>query len=391
MPLTEIEKQITTEVLNRFLADKKPTARRPLSTKFEDPNALNGLVERSVLRVNSDRSLFLPMVLAFHHCADEAALQRARKSLSVVVRAMQELFRDASVDYPQFTPEEIEARARQSDEEVTADLIRLGLYLAQEFGVLHGWTPSDTEPPEFKSVVAIEVKSVGASDQILTHKNVDGLWDERIRQWKERFEPSERGETGEPNVLLRALRVFCTDAQMLDLLTRPHEVPPKRLGQGAAFELHVGRFLSLLGFSTIILGEYEDIVAKTKVKRGTLDILAAHFPRKLLLVVACTINTPKNEDFGQVRNAREIVFREGLVETEYCVTPVIFTAAMGGSLCNTDGAECVPIVDADLMKEFLELIWEGQEEPLFEFLANPNPEIPRAITGWGSRDDPTIF
>lgn len=391
MTLTEIEKQIATDVLNRFLSDKKPTARKPLSTKFKDPYALNLLVERSVLRANNQNNLFLPMVVAFHFCADETTLRVARKSVSVVVNALQDLFSYSTYDFPQFTPAEIEVRARQKDGEVTADLIRLGLYLAQEFGVFGGWTPAETEPPEFKSTAAIEFKSVGANEYILTHENVEGLWDQRIKQWTERFEPAVKDggnvAANEQNILLSALRVFCTDVEMESLLVHPHKVT-RKLDVSAGFELRVGWLLGLFGFSTIILGDYEHLVVpETKARRGSVDILAAHRTRKLLLAVACTTAPPKMEDFGNVRNVREIVLREaGFAGTDVRVIPVMFAATRGGPLCDRNGTECVPIVDTDRLKEFLGLIWQGREEPLFEFLEEPDPELPRAITGWGFRD-----
>lgn len=332
------------------------------------------------------------MALAFHFCADETTLRMARRSVSVVVRALQDLFTAASDDYPQFTPMEIEAQARQTDKEITPDLIRLGLYLAQEFGVFGGWMPADTEQTEFKSVCAIEFKSVGANEYILTHKDVDGLWDKRVHQWTVRFElPVEHSAsiaTAERNILLSALRVFCNEAELESLLVDPHNTKPRKLGIAPGFELHVAWLLSLFGFSAILLGDYERLVApETKAERGSLDILAAHQGRKVLLVVACTMNPPKPEEFSNVRNVREIVLRDaGFAGTDVRVIPVMFTATRGGPLCDRNGTECVPIVDADRLKEFLDFVLHGREEPLFEFLEEPDPELPRSIAGWGFRD-----
>lgn len=371
MPLSEIENQIVTEVLNRFLTEWKPTPRKPLVTKFENPDLLTRLTEGMVLRTNNERNSFLPMPLAFHYCADEATLRIAKTSVEVVVRTLQELYKEAPADYPQFTPAEIETKARSIDAGVKPETIQLGLYLAQEFNTLGGWSPNNPEGTEFKSV--------GVNEYILT-RNAKTIWEERIQQASARLEPSAERTAAIPasgrNILLAALRLFCSDAEVENLLINAHNIKAPRLTVGAGFELHVAWLLGLFGLATVVLGQYENIVApETKVRRASVDILAAGQNGKLALVVACTLNPPKTEDFGNLRNAREIVLREAFPGTDIQVTPVLFTAAMGCPSCNrANGGVCIPIVDADKMKELLGFLREGQEAQFFDFLVNPEPD-----------------
>lgn len=371
MPLTEAATQIVTEVLHRFWTEKKPTPRKPLVTKFKNPDMLTRLTEHQVLRTNNERNSFLPMVLAFHYCADEDTLRVAKKSVQVVVQTLQELFAEAAVDFPQFTPAEIEAKARGIDPEVKSETIQLGLYLAQEFSVLGGYSPNNPEQTEFKSV--------SANEYVLT-RNSKTIWDERVQQAGARLEPPVEQTTAIPsrerNILLAALRLFCNDAEMENLLINAHNIKPPKLTVGAGFELHVAWLLSLFGVATVVLGKYEHIVApETNVRRASVDILAADQNRKLALVVACTLNPPKAEDFGNLRNAREIVLREAFAGSDVCVIPVLFTAAMGCPSCNQEnGGVCIPIVDADKMKELLGFLREGQEAQFFDFLTNPDPD-----------------
>lgn len=371
MPLSEVETQIVTDVLRRFLTERKPTPRKPLVTKFKNPDMLTRLTEHMVLRADTNRLSFLPMTLAFHYCADEDTLRVAKQSVEIVVQALQELFSEATVDYPQFTPAEIEAKARSIDAEIKPETIQLGLYLAQEFNVLGGYTPSNPEQTEFKSV--------SANEYVLT-RNAKAIWDERIHQASARLEPPAEQTAATPasgrNILLAALRLFCNDAEMENLLINAHNIKAPKLTVGAGFELHVAWLLSLFGVATVVLGKYEHIVApETNVRRASVDILAADQNRKLALVVACTLNPPKAEDFGNLRNAREIVLREAFAGSDVCVIPVLFTAAMGCPSCNQEnGGVCIPIVDADKMKELLGFLREGQEAQFFAFLVNPDPD-----------------
>jgi hypothetical protein len=179
----------------------------------------------------------------------------------------------------------------------------------------------------------------------------------------------------ERNVLLEALRLFCADEKLDDLLVRAYDAIPPRLNESAAFELHVSWLLGLFGLSTIILGHLEHIVAPhTKVRRSSVDLLAASQPRKLLLVVGCTLGPPKAEDFSNLRNARNILAREVFGETGVNVIPVLFTSATGCAPydLNEDTLDFVPIVDADQMQNLLRVLRDGEENRFIEFLTHPN-------------------
>jgi hypothetical protein len=180
----------------------------------------------------------------------------------------------------------------------------------------------------------------------------------------------------ERNILLEALKLFCGNATLDDLLVRAYNAKtPKRLNESAAFELHVAWLLGLFGLPTVVLGQYEHIVAPdTRVRRATVDILAANQHGKLLLVVACTLNPPKAEDLSNLRYARNILAREVFPETGVHVIPVLFTSATGCPAYDRpeDTFDLVPIVDADQMQNLLRLLREGQEALFFQFLANPS-------------------
>lgn len=178
----------------------------------------------------------------------------------------------------------------------------------------------------------------------------------------------------ERNILFEALRRFCADADLEKLLIRPHEMKPPKLNEGAAFELHVAWLLSLLGLPTILLGQYEHLVAPgTKVERGSVDILAARQNSKTLFLVACTLGPPKEEDFSNLLNVRGILQREVFVESDIRILPVLFTATTGGPSYKEveKGYECIPIIDTDGLDTLLALLEVGEELRFFEFLGDP--------------------
>jgi len=180
--------------------------------------------------------------------------------------------------------------------------------------------------------------------------------------------PSER------NILLGAMQQFCKGATLDDLLTRAYNVQTVKLTQSPAFELHVSWLLSMFGLSTVVLGEYERLLAPdTPVQRASVDILAASQRSKLLLIVSCILNSPKEEDIGNLRYAREILAREVFADTGVRVVPILFTSAMGcpSYYQSPDHFDWVPVIDADSMKTLFELLSSGQEERLFQFLTNP--------------------
>src|SRR6266404_3129782 len=180
--------------------------------------------------------------------------------------------------------------------------------------------------------------------------------------------PSER------NIVLEAVQYFCRGTKLDDLLIRAYNEQPKKLKPSAAFELHVSWLLSMFGLSPVVLGEYEHILAPdTEVQRASVDILAASQERRLLLIVGCTLNPGKPEDFSNLRYAREILARDVFAGTAVTIIPISFTSSMGGPQYDKseDHFNSVPIVDADSMKHLLEHLRTGQEEHFFQFLSNP--------------------
>jgi hypothetical protein len=171
------------------------------------------------------------------------------------------------------------------------------------------------------------------------------------------------------NVLFEALKSFCSEAQFLSLVVRPFDKKAPRLKESAAFELRVAWLLGLLGLSTIVLGEYEHIVAPTTgVRRGSVDILAASQREAKLVLVACTIGPPKDEDFANLQTTAEILDRELFSEASVRIVPLVCTCAPGYPVESAGG---VPVLDADRLDLALRLVKAGREHDVLSFMENP--------------------
>ena len=171
------------------------------------------------------------------------------------------------------------------------------------------------------------------------------------------------------SLLFEALRFFCSEPELRTLLVRPFDKKGPRLKESAAFELRIAWLLGLLGLSTIVLGEYEHIVAPaTGVRRGSADILAASQREGNLVLVACTIGPPKDEDFRNLNTTAEILEREVFNDTSVRIISLVCTCAPGYPVTSESG---VPVLDADRLDMALRLVKAGHEHEVLSFIENP--------------------
>jgi hypothetical protein len=172
------------------------------------------------------------------------------------------------------------------------------------------------------------------------------------------------------NILFEALKFFCPEAELNVLTVRPFDKSGPKLKVSAGFELRVAWLLGLLGLSTIVLGEYEHIVApNTGVRRGSVDVLAASQREKKLILVACTIGPPKDEDFGNIVTSAQILDREVFADATVRILPLVCTCAPG---YQAESANGVPVLDADRLSLALRLVKAGSERDVLSFMENPS-------------------
>jgi hypothetical protein len=372
-PLNETETEITRTVVREFQANWTPTARKLLVREYGSAPLIR-LINASVLKKTEDQKGLLPMLLAFEYCGDPHQRAFAKRSVEMVTRAAISLYEGSKDDDPiKLSPQDLDTAVSKTLASTAMELglvpgepervVRLGLYLLKEFHIF-GWERVIGDPDQ------LTVRFVLLDERIIDQKKtIETMWGEFVQQTSRDLWASSGVAQREPvaesrndNRLLMALRAFCKDEVFENSLVRAHSKRPPKMKPSAAFELYVSWLLGLFGWSTVLLGEYEKIVGdETNVERASVDILATSQSQKLvLLVVACTLGTPKHEDFDNLRHAREILLREYFGETFAQIIPVVFTTVMGGAKYDyIEDPVTIAIVDADRLKELFALVKSG--------------------------------
>ena len=190
MPLTEPERKITRAVVQRFIDENQPTTRMFLLKEFKGAalQALDRLVNFAVLKVVAGEDhVYLPRALAFHYCGDASTDRFGKDSLELVLHALRRLI-DQDLERGEFhdhTSDEVLTIAQNLTRPLRAfrsETIRIGIYLAEEFGVVTGLqrNPQQTEITRFR-----------VGERILTMDDIPNVWDKHIRQYGARIESGE--------------------------------------------------------------------------------------------------------------------------------------------------------------------------------------------------------
>jgi hypothetical protein len=175
MRLNVIERDITKDVVERFLQENKPSPRKLLSRKFRFTQFYrltdSGILTNTAAGLPTVEEVYMPRPLAFHYCGDPEVQGRARQSVSIVFRTLQSLF-DAEPDKAQFTPEDLAAQANKIVEpRPEAETLKLGLYLARNMGALLSFSMNADQT---------ELASFQIAESIVEIRDFDKVWDDFI-------------------------------------------------------------------------------------------------------------------------------------------------------------------------------------------------------------------
>jgi uncharacterized protein (TIGR02391 family) len=192
MLLTEVERDITQTVVQRFLNLKEPSPRKDLARRHRF-SQFHRLRDSGIFRNTDDTAVtgeevYLPRALAFYYCGDPDALRLARDSVTVVVHALQNLF-DVEVDKKQFRPDDLAAQANKIfDPPPEPEMLELGLYLARDMGVLTLWSPATAH---------IVPENFQIAEHIVEIRDCNKAWDEFIARSTAAHEDSAQDAVGE--------------------------------------------------------------------------------------------------------------------------------------------------------------------------------------------------
>jgi hypothetical protein len=197
----------------------------------------------------------------------------------------------------------------------------------------------------------------------LSHDTVSVL-DEVHGRIKRFMAPAEKSP------LLTCLSQFWDMSTYYERINHPHKIESKKVEHRPqrVFQRAVATLLTLSGFQAVDPGE-EEILREpsTKVQRGTLDILAYHPASKNLILGACTLNPPKNEDIENLLETEAILRRCFPGESPVKLVPIVFSGQEKDPVHHSD----VLILNAKRLMKLTQLVKENNEDAFLRMLEAP--------------------
>jgi len=165
MALSEIKRKIINRVVDRFVNLRQSSERIDLVREFEDPDAIDQLHQSQLLKTINNNN-YLPTTLSFHYCGNEEIEAYAKRGMEVLAEMFRRMYLQGKID---LTPEGLISEAAKIDQHADERMIRLGLYVAPDFGLLAGYGGGNPQQPD--------ITPTGISEQVVKLKNIDTLWD----------------------------------------------------------------------------------------------------------------------------------------------------------------------------------------------------------------------
>jgi hypothetical protein len=169
---------------------------------------------------------------------------------------------------------------------------------------------------------------------------------------------------------------FCSPDEFKELLATPGRSPDSENRPQRLFESRIAWFLGCYGFITLVLGPQECLRDPgTPVERGSLDLLAFHEQKRVLILGSCKINAPKESDYDNLSSVRALLLDNTADADSFETQMVIFTAAPETRLSKelqTSGSmfpRVVHIFDARRLAEGIASLSNTDKEWIFEQLS----------------------
>jgi serine/threonine protein kinase len=191
MALNTTKVAIAKELCHSFVDLRQPCERRTLIIKFKSPQTLAEMELRSLCTAQKNQQEYLPTVSSFGLLdEDDPALAKARLGTIAALRALKNMF-EAEGTSTQYGFNDLLARTDEINETpVPPGQLRLGLYLAREFGALQMVGPSAD---------GMQIESFMIAEQVVTIDDPAKAWASRVQSAKEAAwdgPPPARGDKG---------------------------------------------------------------------------------------------------------------------------------------------------------------------------------------------------
>ena len=183
MPLSDTEREITKTVVARFLNMGQATPRGGLVRQYKNLQALERLTRWSILkRAGPTNEDYSPLALGFHYSGDPDTINRARTSVAILLRILQNMF-EVETEKRLYTAADVEEHAgKMYERPPDKSLIKLGLYLVQELGVFDQWSPTSDQTG---------LQSFRIAERIVELTDFEKAWDDYVETMTAHIENPE--------------------------------------------------------------------------------------------------------------------------------------------------------------------------------------------------------
>jgi len=172
MTQEQIVVEVAREICANFLNEGRPTSRHDLMVRFEITNLLSEMETRGLCKPSPNQEEYLPSSGSFAVLpSEEEFFRKAEAAFTSIVRVLRHLFR-AEGKGVSYAPDVLFEKAAAMGEPLDAEGIALGLYLAQDFGIL--------SPPKM-SEDRMRVDACCIGEHVIDLKEPRRAWAQRAR------------------------------------------------------------------------------------------------------------------------------------------------------------------------------------------------------------------
>lgn len=176
MPFSDTELEMMRMVVSRFINSKEFTHRKELVTKFRSFDAVDRLIKVGVLADLDKYGTLAPTAFGVECSEDPDCVTKARSSVEIVMRALQNLY-DVTPPRMQIGRREVLKEVINSQGDTVPEIIERGLYFVKEFAVLDAYGPEPGQP-SLKKAFDVEWMLISERIVVVDAKNA---WDDHIK------------------------------------------------------------------------------------------------------------------------------------------------------------------------------------------------------------------
>ena len=166
----ETKAEVANMLCQRYVDLHEVTRRREIIVRVRNPQILMEMEQATLCRSQDNQRAFLPTAGSFALIADKELADRARKSTVRTIQTLQSLFEAQERDEP-YSPSDLLEYAGKTSVELDPDGVRLGLYLAVDFGAIGASKRTED---------GIDIEMFTIPEHILSIQNPEQIWDDRM-------------------------------------------------------------------------------------------------------------------------------------------------------------------------------------------------------------------